>query len=158
MVANLPYNVATPLVADLLDGVPWVDHLFVMVQREVGDRFVAQSGDDAYGAVSVKISYWATARIVGDVPATVFVPKPRVTSALVDIRRRERPAVEGVESQRLFDLVRAGFAQRRKMLRRALAGIVDAAAFERAGISPESRAEDLDVAAWGRLCSAMEAN
>lgn len=158
VVANLPYNVATPLVADLLDGVPWVDHLFVMVQREVGDRFVAQSGDDAYGAVSVKISYWATARIVGDVPATVFVPKPRVTSALVDIRRRERPAVEGVESQRLFDLVRAGFAQRRKMLRRALAGIVDAAAFERAGISPESRAEDLDVAAWGRLCSAMEAN
>ena len=106
----------------------------------------------------MKIGYWATARIVGDVPATVFVPKPRVTSALVDIRRRERPAVDGVEPQRLFDLVRAGFAQRRKMLRRALAGVVDASSFERAGISPESRAEDLDVAAWGRLCSALEPN
>jgi 16S rRNA (adenine1518-N6/adenine1519-N6)-dimethyltransferase len=158
VVANLPYNVATPLVADILDDVPWVDRLFVMVQREVADRFVAQSGDDAYGAVSVKIGYWATARIVGDVPATVFVPKPRVTSALVDVRRRERPAVEDVEPQRLFDLVRTGFAQRRKMLRRALAGVVDASTFERAGISPESRAEDLDVAAWGRLCSAMEPN
>jgi 16S rRNA (adenine1518-N6/adenine1519-N6)-dimethyltransferase len=156
-VANLPYNVATPLVADILDDVPWVDRLFVMVQREVADRFVAQAGDDAYGAVSVKIGYWATARIVGDVPATVFVPKPRVTSALVDIRRREKPAVDGVQPQDLFTLVRSGFAQRRKMLRRALAGIVDAATFERAGISPESRAEDLDVQAWGRLCAANKA-
>jgi 16S rRNA (adenine1518-N6/adenine1519-N6)-dimethyltransferase len=156
VVANLPYNVATPLVADILDGVPWVDHLLVMVQREVAERLVAKSGDDAYGAVSVKIDYWATARIVGDVPATVFVPKPRVTSALVDIRRRERPAVEGVEPRKLFDLVRAGFAHRRKMLRRALAGIVEAPVFERAGISPESRAEDLDVLAWGRLLAAME--
>lgn len=157
VVANLPYNVATPLVADILDDVPWVDRLFVMVQREVADRFVAQAGDDAYGAVSVKIGYWATARIVGDVPATVFVPKPRVTSALVDIRRREKPAVDGVQPQDLFTLVRSGFAQRRKMLRRALAGIVDAATFERAGISPESRAEDLDVQAWGRLCAANKA-
>jgi len=156
VVANLPYNVATPLVADILDEVPWVDRLFVMVQREVADRFVAQAGDDAYGAVSVKIGYWATARIVGDVPATVFVPKPRVTSALVDIRRRERPAVEGVQAQELFALVRSGFAQRRKMLRRALAGLVTADAFERAGISPESRAEDLDVQAWGRLYAATK--
>lgn len=156
VVANLPYNVATPLVADILDEVPWVDRLFVMVQREVADRFVAQAGDDAYGAVSVKIGYWATSRIVGDVPATVFVPKPRVTSALVDIRRRERPAIDGVNPQNLFSLVRSGFAQRRKMLRRALAGIVEQTTFERAGINPESRAEDLDVQAWGRLCVAME--
>lgn len=156
VVANLPYNVATPLVADLLDRVPWIDHLFVMVQREVAERLVAQSGDDAYGAVSVKIGYWATARIVGDVPATVFVPKPRVVSALVDIRRRVQPAIKGVNPERLFSLVRLGFAQRRKMLRRSLASVVDADVFRRADISPEARAEDLDVAAWGRLCSAME--
>jgi 16S rRNA (adenine1518-N6/adenine1519-N6)-dimethyltransferase len=155
VVANLPYNIATPLVADILDDVPAVAHLLVMVQREVGERFVASVGDDAYGAVSVKIAYWATARIVGDVPPSVFIPRPKVTSALVDIRRRTQPAVAGVEPRALFALVRKGFAQRRKMLRRALADVVTADDFVRAGIAPESRAEELDVQAWGRLAAAI---
>ena len=155
VIANLPYNVATPLVADLLDRVPAVEHMLVMVQREVGERFVAAPRTGAYGAVSVKIGYWATAGIVGDVPATVFLPKPKVASVLVDIVRRATPAVDGVDASQLFALVRAGFGQRRKMLRRALSEIVAPSAFAVAEVSPESRAEELDLAAWGRLCLAV---
>jgi 16S rRNA (adenine1518-N6/adenine1519-N6)-dimethyltransferase len=156
VVANLPYNIATPLVADILDDVPVVEHLLVMVQREVAERFVAEVGSDAYGAVSVKIAYWAKARIVGDVPPSVFIPKPSIMSTLVDIRRHATPAVDDIDPRALFALVRKGFAQRRKMLRRALAGTVTSDDFETAGIAPESRAEELDVHAWGRLLSAIE--
>ena len=155
VVANLPYNLATPIVADILDGLSQVDHLLVMVQSEVADRLVAQVGSGAYGAVSVKIDYWATAKIVGAVPATVFFPQPRVESALVDIRRRDEPGVAQVGSGELFALVRAGFAKRRKMLRRALVDIALPEDFASAAVNPESRAEELDLAAWGRLCKAI---
>lgn len=155
VVANLPYNLATPIVADILDGLFQVDHLLVMVQSEVADRLVAQVGSGAYGAVSVKIDYWATAKIVGAVPATVFFPQPRVESALVDIRRRDEPGVAQVVSGELFALVRAGFAKRRKMLRRALVDIALPEDFASAAVNPESRAEELDLAAWGRLCKAI---
>jgi 16S rRNA (adenine1518-N6/adenine1519-N6)-dimethyltransferase len=157
LVANLPYNVATPLVADLLDGVPAIERMLVMVQKEVGERLAASAGDEAYGAVSVKVAYWATARVVGKVPPTVFVPQPKVDSALVSIvRRPEGPAVPTsvVAPERLFEVVRAGFAHRRKMLRGALAGVVAPSAFEAAGVAPTARAEELDVAAWGRLAAA----
>lgn len=154
VVANLPYNVATPLVADLMDRVPAVSHMLVMVQREVGERFVAVPRTPAYGAVSVKIGYWAEAHIVGDVPAAVFFPKPKVASVLVEIRRRLTPAVNDVVASELFALVRTGFGQRRKMLRRALAGVITPDVFRIADVSPESRAEELDIAAWGRLCAA----
>ena len=156
VVANLPYNLATPIVADILDGLSQVDHLLVMVQSEVADRLVAQVGSDAYGAVSVKINYWATAKIVGAVSASVFFPQPRVESALVDIRRRTEPGVTDVGASELFALVRTGFAKRRKMLRGALLNIALPADFESAGVNPESRAEELDLAAWGRLCKVIK--
>jgi 16S rRNA (adenine1518-N6/adenine1519-N6)-dimethyltransferase len=156
LVANLPYNIATPLVADVLDSVPGVSRLLVMVQREAGERLAARVGDDQYGAVSVKVAYWAEASVVGRVPASVFIPKPKVESVLLRIRRRPVPAVDPavIGADRLFALVRAGFAQRRKMLRRSLAGLAEPQAFEAAGVSPESRAEELDVNAWGRLAAA----
>jgi 16S rRNA (adenine1518-N6/adenine1519-N6)-dimethyltransferase len=156
LVANLPYNVATPLVADLLDGAPRIARMLVMVQREVGERLAAGVGDDAYGAVSVKVAYWGRAAVVGRVPPAVFVPRPRVSSVLVSITRRDRPAVDPdlVGPAELFAVVRAGFGHRRKMLRRSLAGLVDAGAFATAGIDPTLRAEDLDVDAWGRLAIA----
>jgi 16S rRNA (adenine1518-N6/adenine1519-N6)-dimethyltransferase len=155
LVANLPYNVAAPLVADLLDGVPAIRHMLVMVQREVGERLAARPGDEAYGALSVKVSYWAEATVVGRVPPTVFVPQPRVESALVALHRRTTPAVDPaeVDPAALFELVRAGFGQRRKMLRRSLVGMVDADTFACAGVRPEARAEELDVVAWGRLAA-----
>ena len=91
LVANLPYNVATPLVCDLLDDVPAIRSMLVMVQREVAERIAAPPGSKQYGAVSVKVAYWAKAAVVGLVPASVFVPRPNVESALVRIDRREPP-------------------------------------------------------------------
>ena len=150
LVANLPYNVATPLVLDLLDHVPAIDRMLVMVQREVGERLAASPGSKAYGIPSVKVAYWATAEVVGRVGPNVFWPKPKVDSALVRIERRPEPAT-AADADALFALVRAGFGHRRKMLRGSLAGLVDAAAFARAGVSPEARAEELSVEDWGRL-------
>jgi 16S rRNA (adenine1518-N6/adenine1519-N6)-dimethyltransferase len=151
LVANLPYNVATPLICDLLDEVPAIERMIVMVQREAAERFAAKPRTSAYGAVSVKAAYWGTARIVGHVPASVFVPRPNVESALVEITRREPPATD---PHALFTLVRTGFGQRRKMLRRSLAGIVAPETFDAAGISPTARPEELDVDAWCRLTDA----
>ncbi len=155
LVANLPYNVATPVVVSVLERAPQVASLLVMVQREVAERLAAGPGDPAYGAVSVKVAYWAEARVVGRVPPTVFVPRPKVASALVRIVRWPSPAVDPgqVGYERLFAVVRAGFAHRRKMLRRSLEGVVDPRAFEGADIEPRARAEDLGVAEWGRLAA-----
>jgi len=156
LVANLPYNIATPLVCDLLDGVPAIRRMLVMVQREVAERLCAAPRAEAYGAVSVKVAYWATSRIAGIVPASVFVPRPNVESALAEITRRDAPAVT-VEPSALFHLVRTAFGQRRKMLRRSLAGIVTPEAFERAGIDGQRRPEELGVHEWGALVEAWQA-
>ena len=155
VVANLPYNVAVPVVVRVLEEAPVVTDLTVMVQREVGERLAAGPGSRDYGAVSVKVAYYATARLVGRVPATVFVPRPRVESALVRIERRPRVAVDPavVGPDRLFAVVRAGFGQRRKMLRGALAGLVGPDGFATAGIDPRSRAEELSIEDWGRLAA-----
>lgn len=152
MVANLPYNIATPLIADLLDDVPAIERMLVMVQREVAERLVAGPGSKTYGIPSVKVAYWAEAELVGRVGPNVFVPKPKVESSLVSIRRRPRAAVDS-DPERLFMLVRAGFGQRRKMLRRSLHGLVDAAGFSAAEVRPEARAEELGIEAWGRLAA-----
>jgi len=157
LVANLPYNVGTPLVLDLLDTVPEIARMLVMVQREVAERIVASPRTSAYGAITVKVAYWATARIVGYVPSTVFVPQPKVESALVEITRRPTPAVADIDPTALFTLVKAGFAHRRKMLRGTLGGLVTPEQFEQAGIAPMARAEELDVHAWGRLTVITEA-
>jgi 16S rRNA (adenine1518-N6/adenine1519-N6)-dimethyltransferase len=148
LVANLPYNIATPLVADLLDGVPAIKRMVVMVQREVAERLAAAPGSPACGAVSVKVAYWADARILGDVPATVFVPRPNVDSALVSITRRPPP---DVAPEPLFALVRRAFNQRRKMLRRSLRDVVTPEQFAAAGIDPTVRPEELGLDDWCRL-------
>ena len=156
LVANLPYNVATPLICDLLDGVPQIERMLVMVQREAAERFCAAPRTPQYGAVSVKVAYWATARIAGLVPASVFVPRPNVESALADIRRRPTPAVD-VPAGDLFQLVRTAFGQRRKMLRRSLHDVVAQGVFDAAAIDSERRPEELDVYEWGRLAAAWRA-
>jgi 16S rRNA (adenine1518-N6/adenine1519-N6)-dimethyltransferase len=148
LVANLPYNVATPLVADVLDDVPAISRMLVMVQREVAERLAAQPRTPAYGAVSVKVAYWAQARIVGDVPASVFVPRPNVDSALVAINRRRPP---DIAPEPLFTLVRTAFNQRRKMLRRSLREVVSPEQFAAAGVEPTARPEELGLDDWCRL-------
>jgi 16S rRNA (adenine1518-N6/adenine1519-N6)-dimethyltransferase len=157
MVSNLPYNIATPLVVRVLETAPMVDRLFVMVQREVGERLAAAAGTDAYGAVSVKVAYYAHAELAGVVPPTVFMPKPAVDSALVRLVRRAHPPVSVPDVDRLFALVRSGFATRRKMLRRALTtelGSRTVAILEAAGIDPSVRAETLGLDAWAAIARA----
>ena len=174
LVANLPYNVAVPLVIKVLEEAPQVSSLLVMVQREVGERLAARAGDEAYGAVSVKVAYWATAAVVGRVSAQVFIPRPRVESVLVRLDRNpDRTGASGVGGgvgaggadggvvngpgspayDRLFSVVRGGFAHRRKMLRRSLDGLVLPEAFEAVGIRPTARAEELALDEWERLAA-----
>jgi len=159
LVANLPYNVAVPLVMRVLEGAPQVSSLLVMVQREVGERLAARARDEAYGAVSVKVAYWARASVVGKVSSSVFIPRPRVESVLVRMDRRDDVALApgglagpGSPSyERLFSVVKGGFAHRRKMLRRSLEHLVTAEAFAGADIAPTARAEELDLDQWERL-------
>ena len=152
LVANLPYNISVPLVCDLLDGVEAIGRMLVMVQREVAARLVARPGDAAYGLPSVKVSYHAEARTVGRVPPSVFLPRPRVESALVEIVRRPAPLVD-VDPQVLFGVVRAGFGQRRKMLRRSLRNLIDEEGLIVAGVDPTARAEDLGLDDWAAVAA-----
>jgi 16S rRNA (adenine1518-N6/adenine1519-N6)-dimethyltransferase len=153
LVANLPYNVATPLVLDLLRQVPAIGRMLVMVQREAGERLVAVPGEPAFGAVSVRVAYFATAALLGRVPPGVFLPRPKVESVLVGIERREVSLVDPVLAsyEEIDLLLRAGFGGRRKMLRRSLEGLVDESVFSAAGIDGRSRAEELSIEKWGKL-------
>lgn len=159
-VSNLPYNVAVPVVMRLLEDVPSVTRVVVMVQREVGERLAAKVGDEQYGAVSVKVAYFADAALVGKVPPSVFVPRPKVDSALVRLERREAPPVDVPSEAALFDLVRAGFAHRRKMLRGSLSGLLGdraSAVLDAAGVAPTARAEELDLDAWAAVARSAAA-
>lgn len=157
LVANLPYNLATPLLIELLETAPMITEMLVMVQLEVGERLVAAVGQVGYGAVSVKVAYWSKARLMGRVPASVFLPRPKVDSVLVSIERHhELPAsLAGLGYEEVFALVKAGFAHRRKMLRRSLEGLVRPEDFAAAGVRGQDRAEDLDLDSWGRLAAAV---
>ncbi len=156
-VSNLPYNIATPVVVRLLEEAPQVHRMLVMVQREVGERLAAPPGGREYGAVSVKVAYYASAKIVGMVPSSVFVPAPKVESALVELVRRPAPPVEVPSADRLFELVRAGFGQRRKMLRQSLKAVLGGRTtmvLDQAGIDPRDRAEALGLEAWAAIARA----
>jgi 16S rRNA (adenine1518-N6/adenine1519-N6)-dimethyltransferase len=155
VVANLPYNVATPLVVHLLESEPLITRMLVMVQKEVGERLAANAGDEAYGAVSLRVAYFADAKVVGKVGPNVFFPKPNVDSALVEIVRRAHVRVDPtlVSEAALFEVIRTSFAQRRKMLRRSLAGWASEGVFERALVDPTRRPEELTLEQFARLAA-----
>jgi 16S rRNA (adenine1518-N6/adenine1519-N6)-dimethyltransferase len=156
VVANLPYNVATPLVLHLLETQPLITRMLVMVQREVGERLAAHAGDEAYGAVSLRMQYYADAVVVGRVSPHVFVPKPNVESALVKIVRRSDVRVDPalVGEAELFEVIRTSFGQRRKMLRRSLHEWASVGVFERAGVDETRRPEELTLEEFARLAAA----
>jgi 16S rRNA (adenine1518-N6/adenine1519-N6)-dimethyltransferase len=152
LVANLPYNVAVPVVLHLLAELPSVRFGLVMVQLEVADRLTAPPGSKVYGVPSAKLAWYASSRQAGKVPASVFWPVPRVESGLVWFTRRPAPSV-AVSRVEVFRVIDAAFAQRRKMLRSALstwAGSPAAATviLERAGVAPSARGEELDITAF----------
>ena len=154
LVANLPYNIAVPLVLDLLEGTPTIERMVVLVQLEVAERLAAGPGSKTYGIPSVKRAWWADATVVAKVPPTVFIPQPRVQSAVVDLRRHA-PAGTEAEREVVFDLIETGFNQRRKMLRRSLAAKVAPGDLEAAAIRPEARAEELTLPDWQRLAAVL---
>lgn len=153
LVANLPYNVAVPLIMGVLERATLVERLVVMVQLEVAQRLVAGPGGRAIGVPSIKVAWYGDARLLMTVPPEVFVPRPRVESAVISIDRTAPPSTS-VEPRAVFSLAETAYRQRRKMLRSTLSHLVDASVFEAAGIAPTARPEELDVAAWTRLAEA----
>jgi 16S rRNA (adenine1518-N6/adenine1519-N6)-dimethyltransferase len=159
IVANLPYNIATPLIAGWLTAErwpPWFDRLVVMVQQEVAERLVAEPGSRAYGRLAVLAQFRAKPRILFSLPPSVFVPPPKVASALVEIVPESLPA-SAVPVSHLERVTAAAFGQRRKMLRSSLAtlGVETAGLLGRAGIDPSQRAERLNVADFVRLARCL---
>lgn len=158
MASNLPYNVAVPVVADLLERAPAVDPMLVMVQREVGERLAAAPGEEQFGAVSLRVAYHAQARVVRRIPPSVFWPEPRVDSVLVRLERQPPPV--DTPREELFRLIDEGFAQRRKTMANALVRLgverEDAtAALRAAGLDPQVRAEALGLEEYARLAEAL---
>lgn len=157
LVANLPYNVAVPVVLHLLAELPSLRHGLVMVQKEVADRLTAGPGSKTYGIPSVKLAWYAAARAAGKVPPNVFWPVPNVDSGLVAFIRREPPRAD-VPRKQVFAVVDAAFAQRRKTLRAALAGWAGgadraAAALTAAGVDPGARGESLTVEQFAAIAA-----
>ncbi|ASU82458.1 16S rRNA (adenine(1518)-N(6)/adenine(1519)-N(6))-dimethyltransferase [Nocardiopsis gilva YIM 90087] len=155
LVANLPYNVAVPVVLHLLELLPSLRRGLVMVQAEVADRLAARPGSRTYGVPSAKAAWYAEVRRAGAVGRNVFWPAPKVDSGLVELRRRPAPSASASREQ-VFAVIDAAFAQRRKTLRVALsswAGSAPAAeaALRAAGVDPSARGESLDVAAFARI-------
>ncbi|WP_425310135.1 16S rRNA (adenine(1518)-N(6)/adenine(1519)-N(6))-dimethyltransferase RsmA [Ammonicoccus fulvus] len=159
VVANLPYNVSVPVLLHLLATFPSLQRGLVMVQLEVADRLVASPGSKIYGVPSVKMAWYCSAKRVGTVPPSVFWPAPNVDSGLVRLVRRD-PPVTTAPRARVFRVIDAAFAQRRKMLRAALAGIAGSSAaasavIEAAGIDPTVRGEALEVEDFARIAEQL---
>jgi 16S rRNA (adenine1518-N6/adenine1519-N6)-dimethyltransferase len=156
LVANLPYNVATPIIVRMLDDVDEISGGLVMVQRELGERWTARPSTRAYAAVSVHIAFHADAHITGDVPPTVFMPPPEVSSVLVEFTRKASPAVDIHDRNGFFRFVRSAFGHRRKTLRNSLAaGGYRASAVEQGvsalGLDARTRPEALSLEQFAAL-------
>jgi 16S rRNA (adenine1518-N6/adenine1519-N6)-dimethyltransferase len=158
LAANLPYNVAVPVVLNLLAALPSLRRGVVMVQAEVADRMCAGPGSRVYGVPSAKLAWYAEARAAGTVPRTVFWPVPNVDSKLVAFTRREAPPSTASRAE-VFAVIDAAFGQRRKTLRAALAGWAGSAAeaeraLRAADVDPGARGETLTIADFARIAEA----
>ena len=154
MIANLPYNIATPLLIELLENAPQITEMHIMVQWEVAERFAASHGNKSYGIPSVKSQYWADVKILGKVSPNVFMPVPKVDSALLKIRRKTiLPKINYTN----FDLlVKTAFRHRRKMLRKTLNMLVTASNYALAEVNPQARPEELSIGDWINLTKTLE--
>jgi 16S rRNA (adenine1518-N6/adenine1519-N6)-dimethyltransferase len=161
VVANLPYNIASPVLFRLLDLRARFPRAVLMLQREMAVRLVARPGSADYGVTSVLVQAFAEVRVAFGVSRRSFMPCPEVDSAVVDVRWSPRPRADVGDTEGFRRVVRAAFGQRRKMLRNALAplaaecGLDAGTVLTSAGIAPSARAETLDVAAFARLARAF---
>ena len=162
LVANLPYNVSVPVLLTLLAALPGLRHGLVMVQLEVADRLAAPPGSKVYGAPSVKLAWYGSAKRVATVPRNVFWPVPNVESGLVRFSRGEFPERQAVSRDEVFAVIDGAFAQRRKMLRSALAGWAGSGPraeqlLRVAGVDPTARGETVDIEGFVRIAAARAA-
>lgn len=160
VIANIPYNITTPLLDLLLDsGLPMAQ-ISLMVQKEVADKLLAQPSEEAYGLLSVKAQYYGEPALVRIVPAQAFTPPPKVDSAFVNLPLRGAPPLPVADERLLFSLVKAGFGQRRKTLVNALRSALPLSGealrelLSALGLSPTVRGEALGVSDWIRLANA----
>lgn len=156
LVANLPYNVAVPVLLHMLEMFPSIERTLVMVQAEVADRLAAPPGSKVYGVPSVKANWYAEVKRAGSIGRNVFWPAPNVDSGLVSLVRRAEPLKTSASRTEVFAVVDAAFAQRRKTLRAALAGWAGSAAAAEAalvaaGVSPQARGEAIGVEDFVRI-------
>ncbi|MFD0315516.1 16S rRNA (adenine(1518)-N(6)/adenine(1519)-N(6))-dimethyltransferase RsmA [Streptomyces flavalbus] len=156
LVANLPYNVAVPVLLHMLQTFPSIERTLVMVQSEVADRLAATPGSKVYGVPSVKANWYADVKRAGAIGRNVFWPAPNVDSGLVALTRRAEPVKTTASRREVFTVIDAAFAQRRKTLRAALAGWAGSAAAAEAalvaaGVSPQARGESLTVEEFARI-------
>ena len=164
VVANLPYYVTTPILMKLLNDRLPIRGFVVMMQKEVADRITAKPGTKAYGSLSIAIQYYCTAEVAMVVPKTVFMPQPNVDSAVIRLIRHEKPPVEVIDEDFLFEVSRASFAQRRKTILNNLQnGLPNGKqkkdeiirALEQVGVDPTRRGETLSIEEFGRLADAL---
>lgn len=160
LVANLPYNVAVPVLLHLFSELPSLRTALVMVQAEVADRLAADPGNKIYGIPSVKAGFFGTVKRAGSVGRSVFWPVPKVESGLVRLDRYAQPpwSMDDAHRRAVFAVIDAAFAQRRKTLRAALSGwagspVIAERRLREAGIDPSARGETLDAAAYVRLAA-----
>lgn len=158
VIANIPYNITTPIFEALWESGLSIRQISVMIQKEVAEKLMAAPSTAAYGLMSVKCQYYCTPRLECIVPAEKFTPPPKVDSAFIHLEMNKNRAAEVQNERRLFSLLRAGFNLRRKTLSNALRSVVEPdalrAAMEQAEISPTARAEELSVDDWIRLSNA----
>jgi 16S rRNA (adenine1518-N6/adenine1519-N6)-dimethyltransferase len=158
LVANLPYNIAVPVLLHMLERFPSLERMLVMVQAEVADRLAAEPGSRVYGVPSAKARWYASVRRAGSIGKNVFWPAPHVESGLVALERRPPPTTEASRGE-VFAVIDAAFAQRRKTLRAALAGWAGSAVraeeiLRAAGVDPILRGEALDITGFAAIAAA----
>lgn len=162
IIGNLPYYITTPIIMKLLEEGVCADGITVMMQKEVADRIKAPAGNKTYGALSVAVQYYCEVEGVVNVPKEVFVPQPKVDSAVLNLKIRKEKPVELMDDQVFFQVVKAGFGQRRKTLNNSLMGVegttreIAGSALEAAGIEPSRRAETLTLEEFAKLSNEVK--
>ncbi|MBM7555172.1 16S rRNA (adenine(1518)-N(6)/adenine(1519)-N(6))-dimethyltransferase RsmA [Thalassobacillus pellis] len=163
IVANLPYYITTPILMKLLMEQLPVDNITVMIQKEVADRMAASPNTKSYGSLSITVQYYTNAKVVMNVPKTVFMPQPNVDSAVLQLQLRDKPPVDVAEEAFFFDVVQATFGQRRKTLMNNLSrhfkGKLDKGQIrerlDKADIDPSRRGESLTMEEFARLANSL---
>lgn len=159
IMGNLPYYITTPIIMGLLESGVNADSVTIMMQKEVADRIKAAPGSKAYGALSVAVQYYCDVDLVARVPKEVFVPRPKVDSAVLKLTIREEKPVELIDEKVFFACVRGGFGQRRKTLLNSLTGVCGLtkdqvrAVLETVGVEPSRRAETLDISEFAAIAN-----